>query len=89
MASFHGDLLIGGAALRNLDGELRVDQPSAKQSPPHWSGTFSVKSEDRELLEIGRQYLLILDDGRKEKVVLTEIRDGSEQSCDVTFDGMN
>ena len=87
MSTFHGDLLLGGAALRDLDGKLELI-PS--DDTEHWTGEFSVDPDATSLLEIGRQYLLILDDGRAEKVVVTKIEDDSaQQAAKIRFDGID
>ena len=70
MRSFHGNLLIGGLAVKNLDGML---EESANGDTPIWSGQFTVDPCQRDVLEVGRQYLLILDDGRNREVVLTDM----------------
>ena len=67
MQKFHGDLLIGGLAIRHLEGTL-VEGASAQQR--EWSGQFQLESSQEEVLEIGRQYLLMLDDGRNAEVMV-------------------
>ena len=75
MQTFQGNLLIGGLALNNVEGMLCDDESGA---PSNWSGKFRVDLCQHEALEIDRQYLLMLDDGRNREVVLTEIQVESE-----------
>jgi hypothetical protein len=73
MHPFHGDLLIGGDALRGLEGELEDEQED-------WQGRFSWSPSRPVLLETMRSYLLMLDDGRAARVMLTKI--GQENGSD-------
>ena len=82
MHEFHGDLLIGGVAIRQLHGTLDEgpDEDSAE-----WSGHFEIEPSQEEVLEVGRQYLLMLDDGRNAEVVVTGVHAEPQQSglvCD-------
>lgn len=70
MHEFQGDLLIGGLAIRNLHGTLSEAPAPAGQQ---WSGQFEVEPAQQEVLEVGRQYLLMLDDGRNAEVMVTEV----------------
>lgn len=70
MHEFHGDLLVGGWAIRHLHGQL--DEGDATDTR-QWSGRFEIESSQEEALEVGRQYLLILDDGRNAEVVVTHV----------------
>ena len=76
MQKFHGDLLMGGVAIRDLDGTLE-DEPQSGASFP--CGRFSVEAEKEELFELGRPYLLMLDDGRCSRVVVTEMHEENDQ----------
>jgi hypothetical protein len=70
MHEFHGDLLIGGSAIKHLHGTLEEgEQTGGKQ----WSGRFQIEPSQEEVLEIGRQYLLMLDDGRNAEVIVTHV----------------
>ena len=75
MQEFHGNLLIGGLAIKNLDGVLDRQAEADHES---WSGQFEVEPFQKDVLEIGRQYLLMLDDGQNHEVVITEIVPGEE-----------
>lgn len=70
MREFHGDLLIGGLAIRHLHGTLEEGDPA---SGKHWSGQFEIEPSQEEVLEIGRQYLLLLDDGSNAEVMVTSV----------------
>jgi hypothetical protein len=78
MQTFQGNLLIGGLALNNVEGMLCDDE---SDTPSNWSGQFRVDLCQHEALEIDRQYLLMLDDGRNREVVLTEIQVESEDGA--------
>lgn len=82
MHTFHGNLLIGGMAIRDLDGVL---EEGTTDVPQAWRGKFETSPQFSEALQIGRQYLLELDDGRNREVVLTEIDAGSENSLVCEF----
>ena len=69
MNRFHGDLLMGGVRIRELDGEI-ADDPSDELQ---WSGEFHIEDEQESLFELHRPYLLILDDGRSLRVEVTDI----------------
>jgi hypothetical protein len=69
MQPFLGELLMGGMRLRDLAG-LFVDPPS--ESHAYWSGHFFVDKRQRPLIEFGRPYLLMLNDGRQGQVVVTD-----------------
>ncbi|MCG8451438.1 MAG: hypothetical protein MI725_17870 [Pirellulales bacterium] len=82
MRDFHGDLLIGGLAIRHLHGTLDEGDEENVQA---WSGRFEIESLQEESLEVGRQYLLLLDDGRNAEVVVTHVHAEPEQTtvvCD-------
>jgi hypothetical protein len=84
MLAFHGDLLIGGMAVKNL--EVVLEDGSADPSAM-WCGQFTVDPCQQEVLELGRQYLLMLDDGRNREVVLTDIQAANdEESVVCEFD---
>jgi len=78
MQTFQGNLLIGGLALNNVEGILCDDESG---TPANWSGQFRIDPCQHEVLEIDRQYLLMLDDGRNREVVLTEIQVESEDGA--------
>ena len=78
MHEFHGDLLIGGLAIRHLHGTLEEGEQAGEKS---WSGQFQIEPAQEEALEVGRQYLLLLDDGRNAEVMVTHVRpEPQEQS---------
>ena len=84
MQKFHGDLLIGGLAIRHLEGTL-VERSSSQQR--EWSGQFQLESSQEEVLEIGRQYLLMLDDGDSIKLVVSDIEETTDPGrLDVQFE---
>ena len=70
MSGFRGDLLLGGARLRALDGTL-TEYPAGHEAV--WAGEFRLTHDQADQVEVGRSYLLILDDGRGGKVELTDV----------------
>ena len=76
MTHFHGDLLLGGARLRDLEGDM-TELPVGHDED--WSGEFRIDSDLLELIELERPYLLILDDGRNGHVTLTEAAPDDDQ----------
>ena len=81
MHRFSGELFLGGDRLQNLNGIL---DEQTDGEPGHWSGEFTTQR--KALLEIGRPYLLMLDDGRSHRVLLTQIDDRRPQDIVVKFD---
>ena len=77
MRRFHGDLLIGGQAIREVDGLLDDVYSTTGE---HHDGSFEVGSQTQPLLEIGRPYLLMLDDGQSVKLVVKEIEESDDPS---------
>lgn len=74
MPAFHqGELLIGGMALRHLHGEIEREEPANNSSTWLLSGRLRFSSEDGGRLELQRQYLLRIDDGREGLVELTSM----------------
>jgi len=69
MVTFQGDLLLGGMALRNLVGFMQTDAAAGSSA---WSGYFQMNPQQKSILETGRPYLLLLDDGRSGQVVVTD-----------------
>ena len=83
MTDFHGDLLLGGARLRELDGDIAQDAIGADES---WHGEFRISDDRLAFVELGRDYLLVLADGRGKHVVLTDVRpEGDNEHSVVRF----
>jgi hypothetical protein len=68
-----GELLIGGMALRQLQGELESEEPAGNSSAWLLSGKLRVSAQHGSQLELERQYLLRIDDGREGLVELTSL----------------
>jgi hypothetical protein len=75
MQAFHrGELLIGGMALRQLHGELEREEQTTNCNSWLLSGRLHVSPQDGNQLELERQYLLRVDDGREGLVELTNLQ---------------
>jgi hypothetical protein len=72
-AFHHGELLIGGMALRHLHGELEQEEPLTDSSCWRLAGKLRVSPQHQSQLELQRQYLLKIDDGREGLVELTSV----------------
>ena len=70
----HGELLIGGMALRHLQGELEREEPARDSSAWLLAGKLRLSSRHGCQLELERQYLLRIDDGREGIVELTSLK---------------
>jgi hypothetical protein len=68
-----GELLIGGMALRQLHGELEREEPTRNSSAWLLSGRLRFSAQHGSQLELERQYLLRIDDGREGLVELTSL----------------
>jgi hypothetical protein len=83
MHTFHGDLLIGGMAILNVNGLFEQSSVLADSPSPEWSGQFTIDRCQQDDLELGRQYLLLLDDGRNREVMLTDIHPVDDDEASV------
>ena len=72
-AFHHGELLIGGLALRHLHGELQREELAANSHDWLLYGQLHVSVKHGSQLELRRQYLLKIDDGREGIVELTSL----------------
>lgn len=89
MHEFHGDLLIGGARLKSLHGELEAEQPTPTAEKSHeWvmGGHLHLTPQEWESIGPNRQYRLELDDGRAAQVVITRIISRNENEVVVDFE---
>lgn len=86
MHEFYGDLLIGGTRLRHLHGELETDQRVAGTTDWMLAGRLIVGPPDTELLQSGRPYRLLLEDGRAGQVVVSKMKSQGEDSIVVEFE---
>ncbi len=69
MRRFRGDLLVGGAAIRQVDGTLDDSSDGGRRV----EGRFSVELQDQAHLELGRPYLFIFDSGDSVGLVVNSI----------------
>jgi hypothetical protein len=89
MHEFHGDLLIGGARLKSLHGELEEEQPMPTSGESHewWlGGHLHLTPEEWESIGPNRQYRLVLDDGRVAQVAITRVISQNEKEVVVDFE---
>jgi len=77
-AFHHGELLIGGLALRHVRGELEREEALTDSSCWLLSGKLKVSEQHQDQLELARQYLLRVDDGREGLVELTSVTESDE-----------
>jgi hypothetical protein len=68
-----GELLIGGMALRQLQGKLEQQEQATNSTTWLLSGKLRFSSQHGNHLELARQYLLRIDDGREGLVELTKL----------------
>ena len=67
---FYGDLLLGGARLQDIQGELH-EVPN--QDEDLWTGRFRIEPCQGTLFELGRPYLLQLADGRSNRIRVSAV----------------
>lgn len=89
MHQFVGELLLGGARLRPVRGELESDQPLAGSQDHLLRGRFTLSSAQRSLLELGRRYRLRLDEGAAGSVVLTQIDERPDDALVAAFEPLH
>lgn len=86
MHEFQGDLLIGGARIRRVHGELEAEVPQPHSREWSLAGHLHLTPDQSELLETDRPYRLQLDDGRAGQVVVSRIAaDGKPDELLVDF----
>jgi hypothetical protein len=76
MQAFHGNLLLGGMALKGVDGMID-DEPDPEG---HLGGEFMVDPIHENSLEVGRPYLLLTDDGKEIRVVVTNLNTAARRN---------
>lgn len=77
MRRFHGDLLMGGLSLREIDG---VIEDELKEPEHHHEGHFEVDVEKQAVLELNRPYLLMTDNGDSMKLVVKKMDETGDHS---------
>jgi hypothetical protein len=86
MQAFHGDLLIGGARLKHIHGELEQEAPQPDSGEWILAGHLHLRFDQSQLLETDRPYRLQLEDGRAGQVVVSRIvQDGKPDELLVDF----
>lgn len=89
MSEFHGDLLIGGARLKSLHGELEEEYPVAvSENSREWvfGGHLHLRPQEWESIRMNRQYRLELDDGRAGQVAITRVVSQTNDEVLVDFE---
>lgn len=79
MDDFQGDLLIGGARIKNVHGELQRQMPLANSHDWLLAGQLHVPRNEVEQLEMHRVYRLRLVDGREAQVTLSRCERGKQK----------
>ena len=85
MNKFYGDLLIGGARLKHVRGELAQERPSAASTDWNLAGCLHLPPEQCGLLQSARPYRLQLEDGRAGQVMVSRIVSESDDALLVDF----
>jgi hypothetical protein len=85
MREFEADLLIGGAALRRLRGELEAEERQDGSCEWLLSGQLHLTPNDWANVRLDRQYRLELADGRSGQVVVTRVAVQTEQEVVANF----
>jgi hypothetical protein len=73
MHAFEGDLLVGGARIRQIHGELEDEQPQSGSTEWVLAGHLHLTTEQSQLVETDRPYRLQLTDGRCGQVIVSRI----------------
>lgn len=73
MQEFHGELLIGGMTLHHVAGELAEEEPECDSHNWRLAGQLRLPAQLELHLQLDRDYLLQLADGRAGHVVLTRL----------------
>ena len=85
MREFEGDLLIGGATLKHLHGELAQEQAEASSHDWQLSGQVHLSPAEWASIQCNRLYRLDLRDGRSGPVVVTRLVEQGDQEVVVEF----
>jgi hypothetical protein len=73
MHAFEGDLLVGGARIRQIHGELENEEPQSGSTEWSLAGHLHLTVEQSQLVETDRPYRLQLADGRAGQVFFCRI----------------
>lgn len=79
MPGFHGELLIGGMTLHEVAGELAEEEPERDSHDWRLAGHLRLSPQHELLLQLDRDYLLQLADGRAGHVVITRLAPEPDQ----------
>ncbi len=85
MTTATGELLIGGSRLRKLQCELEQENRDEKGTSWLLTGRISLPPGDGDSLQVARQYLLRLDDGRQALVELVKVTPVDPQHVEADF----
>lgn len=86
MHEFVGELLLGGARLRPVRGQLDSDQPQSDSADHLLSGRLTLSPSQRSLLELGRRYRLSVNEGPAGQVVVTQIEAERDDALVAAFE---
>jgi hypothetical protein len=84
MHEFEGNLLIGGAKLSHIHGELELEHED-EDHDWDFAGRILLHRHECENLECERRYLLVLDDGRSGRVVLSRLEPTDDEHMIAEF----
>ncbi len=85
MREFEGNLLIGGAALKRVRGELAEELRPDGSHDWQFAGHLHLEPEYWPIVAFNRQYRLELSDGRSGQVVVTGVAQESDRERVVDF----
>ena len=84
MHEFEGNLLIGGARLSHIHGELELEHED-EDHDWDFAGRILLHRHECESLECERRYLLVLADGRAGQVVLLRLESTDDEHMIAEF----
>lgn len=86
MHEFNGDLMLGGARLKHVHGELESDRPLDGTADHLLAGRLEISPTQQAQLELGRKYRLQIDDGPAGPVVVSKIDAAAGDALVVEFE---
>ena len=84
MHEFEGNLLIGGAKLSHIHGELELEHED-EDHDWDFAGRILLHRQECEILECERRYRLVLADGRAGQVILRRLEPTDDEHMIAEF----